>query len=101
MLLSSSSHGNVISTNLSNITDEKYEKDEKYGNEKYGNDEWLGIGLGLDERDERDRINRKNSNYHEILIQEPARVSSIDCEKDTGMMLAVSACGGLWRTQLK
>lgn len=37
----------------------------------------------------------------EVIVSEPGEFTSIDCDRDSGMLLAVSALGGLWRLQLE
>lgn len=36
---------------------------------------------------------------HDIIVSEPAAFSAIDCDRDSGMLLAVSSAGALWRLQ--
>lgn len=37
----------------------------------------------------------------DLIVSEPGEFTSIDCDRDSGMLLAVSALGGLWRLQLE
>ena len=72
LLISASSCGSIKSTDLQKIN----------GNYDNNNDYDYG----------------KNS---AIIVTEPAAFTSIDCDRDSGMLLAVSTLGGLWRLQLE
>ena len=48
-----------------------------------------------------DGLRDNSSISSETIVMEPAAMTSIDCDRDSGMLLAVSALGGLWRLQLE
>ena len=37
------------------------------------------------------------TSIHKTIISEPAGITSIDCDRDSGMLVACSVLGGLWR----
>lgn len=37
------------------------------------------------------------SSIHKTIINEPASITGIDCDRDSGMLVACSVLGGLWR----
>ena len=45
-------------------------------------------------------LTKNNDMSSDTIITEPAAFTSIDCDRDSGMILAVSSLGGLWRLQL-
>lgn len=46
-------------------------------------------------------INNGINDNSDTIVLEPAAISALDCDRDSGMLLAVSALGGLWRLQLE
>lgn len=46
-------------------------------------------------------INNGINDDSDTIVLEPSSISSLDCDRDSGMLLAVSSIGGLWRLQLE